>query len=204
MSLGRTGFIGRFKPLHLGAALALETLCQQSDHVIIGIGSSNKYNARSPFTAEESEDMINAVLAEYSNYEIVKIPDFAQEAKYSDGNKWKSYMIQEFGTLDHFVSGNTYVSDLLSTHYDVIHPASLIPPDEQIPIRATEVRIKMAQNTVWQSLVPEIVVDYLENNNLVERFRNEFGLETLTHLINHPDYLTDESTLAEKLHTTET
>lgn len=60
-TLGAVGFIGRFKPLHNGAALALETLCEQADKVKIGIGSVNKYNLRNPFTAEESQEMIGCV-----------------------------------------------------------------------------------------------------------------------------------------------
>ena len=54
--LGRVGFIGRFKPLHKAAAIVLEEICKRSDHVIIGIGSANKYNYRNPFTAELSDE----------------------------------------------------------------------------------------------------------------------------------------------------
>lgn len=50
----KLGAIGRFKPLHLGAAAMLEALCENAEEVVIGIGSSNKYNLRNPFTAEES------------------------------------------------------------------------------------------------------------------------------------------------------
>ena len=44
--LGTIGLIGRFKPLHLGASVLLESACEKAEKVIIGIGSSNKYNIR--------------------------------------------------------------------------------------------------------------------------------------------------------------
>ena len=62
MTLGRVGFIGRFKPLHWGGARALDALCSQATHVMIGIGSANKHNARNPFSAEETQEMLDAYL----------------------------------------------------------------------------------------------------------------------------------------------
>lgn len=180
MKLGRVGVIGRFKPLHNGGAVMLDAICEHAEHVIIGLGSSNKYNLRNPFTAEESAGMVHAHLSlRFSNYELIHVPDFGHIKEYSDGRKWKEYVQEHFGALDHFVSGNEYVSELLKDKYNVIHPTALISPEKYVMIRATEVRMKMARYEDWQSLVPEVVAQYLENNNLVERFRKKFGLQTI-------------------------
>lgn len=200
MSLGKVGVIGRFKPFHLGAAVMLEAICEQAEQVVIGIRSSNKYNARNPFTAAESREMVDAVLSpRFSNYEVVEVPDFGHIPEYSDGSKWKEYVIEHFGKLDNFISGNGYVKDLLSQDYPIIHPASLIQVEKQVYIRAAMVRMEMAKGGNWKSLVPEQVAAYLESKGLVERFRKEFGLETLGQLTDD-SYARSESSSAEKRH----
>lgn len=203
MTLGRVGVIGRFKPLHKGAAIMLESICEQAAHVIIGVGSSNKYNARNPFTAEESKDMINLVLASrFSNYEILQVPDFGHIPEYKGGQKWKEYVIEHYGDIDHFVSGNDYVRTLLQDDYHIIHPGDIIPKEKWIWLKASHVRVAMAQYRDWKSFVPEVVAEYLEKNDLVDRFREEFGLQTLASLL-ESDYLSRESAEAEQLHAME-
>ncbi len=180
MKLGRVGVIGRFKPLHNGGALMLDAVCENADHVLIGLGSSNKYNLRNPFTIEESAGMVQAYLSpRYSNYQLVPVPDFGHVPEFSDGKKWKEYVKEHFGALDYFVSGNAYVSDLFKDTYVIIHPSVFIPKEKHLKIRATEVRLKMARYEDWQALVPETVASYLETNGLVDRFRKEFGLQTI-------------------------
>ena len=180
MKLGRAGTIGRFKPLHNGGAAMLETVCSMAEHVIIAVGSVNKYNARNPFTAEESKAMIDAFLRErFSNYEAVFLPDFGHIPEYSDGQKWRNHVLEQFGELDCLVTGNEYVEDLFSSDYEIIHPGDLIPREKQIMLRATEVRVEMAKAGNWEKLVPEEVADYIKINRLDKRFRAEFGLETL-------------------------
>lgn len=200
----RIGFIGRFKPFHLGAAMALEALCEIADEVIIGLGSSNKYNLRNPFTAEESQEMVDAFLkSKFSNYKFVKVPDFGHIKKYSDGEKWKSVVKELFGNLDLFVSGNDYVIELLKDEYKIERPVSFVPKEKQIPIKATLVRVAMAQGDDWKKMVPKETVTYLESKGLVERFRKEFGLETLAMLAENPTCFRAETYDHEKSHAKE-
>lgn len=200
----RVGFIGRFKPFHLGAAMALEALCGIADEVIIGLGSSNKYNLRNPFTAEESQEMVDAFLKpRFSNYKFVKVPDFGHIKKYSDGKKWKSAVKELFGSLDIFVSGNDYVIGLLKDEYKIERPVSFVHKEKQVPIKATLVRVAMAQGDDWKRLVPKETAAYLESKGLAERFRKEFGLETLAMLAENPNYLMAETYNQEKSHAKE-
>jgi len=201
MKLGTVGVIGRFKPLHNGGAVMLETLCQNADCVKIGIGSSNRYNARNPFTAQESKEMIDRFLSKkYSNYEFIFVQDFGHIPEYSNGQKWKQCIVEQYGKLDCFVTGNEYVASLLESDYKIIHPSNLIPKDEQIMLRATEVRIEMSRFGEWKKLVPNEVSDYLEEKGLVERFRKEFGLETLAKLAEGENFSSFESKEKEKSH----
>jgi len=202
-AFGSVGFIGRFKPLHNGAALVLERLCEAADHVVIGIGSSNKYNLRNPFTPEETKAMIDAYLRpRFTNYETLFVPDFGHLPEGRDGRLWKSYVIEYFGNLDVFVTGNSYVAELLKDHYAILHSAALIPREEQFRLRASAVRHAMALGADWKSYVPKEVAAYLESHGLIERFRNEFGLDMLAESAEH-DWWADEPLHAEQRYTHE-
>jgi len=180
MELGRTGFVGRFKPLHEGAARALDALCEQASEAIIGIGSANKYNQRNPFTANEVRGMLDAYLApRHTNYRIIEIPDFAHLPGMSDGAPWATHVRDAYGTLDTFVTGNPFVQRLLTPTYNIIHPSNIIEREKWIRLRATDVRIAMARGDGWEGLVPVEVATYLKERKLDERFRAEFGLATL-------------------------
>ena len=198
----QVGFVARFKPLHNGAVV-LEEICKQSEHLIIGIGSSNKYNLRNPFTAEESHGMVDAYLKpRASNYSVIYVPDFGHIPGYADGQKWREYVITHFGQLDAFITSNDYVAGLLQGDYPIVHPASLLPPERQFKLKATQVRYEMASGGDWRSLVPPEVAQYLESNGLVERFRREFGLATIAELAGK-EYCQSEDKSMESSHARE-
>ena len=182
-SLGTVGIIGRFKPLHNGSLQMLESACRNAKKVIIGIGSSNKYSVRNPFTAEESKDMIQAALAKkYSNYRFLFIPDTAHVD--SSGELWRKQVVKQFGKLDCFITGNAYLKNFLNKHYKILHPQDIIHAEDQTNPHATQIRIAMVEQREWKSHVPKEVVSFLERNGLVERFRKEFGKQTLAENLN--------------------
>lgn len=183
----------------------LEAICCLAAEAIIGIGSSNKYDLRNPFTAEETEKMIQAYLApRFSNFQMVRIPDFGHLPEYADGQMWKNYVIKTFGILDFFVSGNPYTSKLLQEDYKILHPKEIIPPEKYVSLRATKVRMEMANNSdCWKELVPVEVADYLIKSSLLERFQREFGEETLKSIKNNVDYRKIETMEEERQHAAE-
>ncbi|MEK6964424.1 MAG: hypothetical protein AABX70_08450 [Nanoarchaeota archaeon] len=175
--LGIVGTVARFKPVHKGHAVMLETLCERSDYVYIGLGSSNRYNVRNPFTPQESAEMIDLVLKpKFSNYSFVEVPDL------DNGPKWRELALGLFGKLDHFVTANDYVETLLKNDYSVIHPARLVPQDKWVYICATMVRDALAKGEPWEHMVPDPVTVYLKEKGLADRFVKEFGLATLATL----------------------
>ena len=165
--------IASCKPVHLGHAAILWAVCSSGGAALIGIGSSNRYNARNPFTLDETRDMIELALAEFTNYQIIPIPDL------DDGPRWRVVVKDLFGDLDVFVTANPYVASLLRDDYRVIPPVELIPPRERVPAEGSEVRRAMARGDDWESLVPNVIAEYIKSNRLDKRFREEFGLETL-------------------------
>jgi nicotinamide-nucleotide adenylyltransferase len=171
--IDRIGMIARWRPVHLGHAPVLRALCDRASEALIGIGSSNIYDVRSPFTLEETIDMIRRVLADRQNYTLIPVPDLF------DGPRWRIMVLELFGPLDLFVTENPYVASLLSEDYRVVRPVTLIAEDEKVAIDGTLVRREMARGNSWRDLVPQEVADYITAKKLDERFRREFGLETL-------------------------
>lgn len=169
----RIGMVARWRPVHLGHVPVLQGLCRVARHALIGIGSSNRYNARNPFTLEETQDMLRRVLHDRDNYTLIPVPDL------DDGPRWRKMLLALFGPLDRFVTANPYVANLMREDYHVIHPITLVAEADRIPINGAMVRRAMAQGADWQALAPDVVVQYLTEHHLDERFRREFGLETL-------------------------
>jgi nicotinamide-nucleotide adenylyltransferase len=169
----RIGMVARWRPVHLGHAPVLRALCDRASQALIGIGSSNRYDLRNPFTLEETVDMIQLVLAGRTNYTLIPVPDL------DDGPRWRVMVIELFGPLDLFVTDNPYVSSLLATDYRIIKPVELVPEDEKIAVDGRMVRREMARGDGWRDLVPNEVADYIAARQLDERFRREFGLQTL-------------------------
>ena len=170
---GRIGTVARWKPVHLGHAAMLEALLGRADRVLVGIGSVNRYDLRSPFTAAETRDMLRLALAGRRGYEVIEVEDL------DDGPRWRDMVKERFGPLDLFVSDNDYVRDLLRPVYAVELPVRLVPPERRVPVDGTMVRRAMARGDDWQGLVPPKVAAYLEASGLAARFRREFGLATL-------------------------
>jgi len=169
----RIGMIARWKPVHRGHWVTLRTLCKTADKLLIGIGSSNRYNVRNPFTAVETEEMLRLSLDDLNNYEIIWVPDL------DDGPRWREMVRNLFGDLDLFVTDNPYVNSLLEKDYHTCRPVELLPPESHARINGSMVRAMMARGERWQDWVPAPCADYIQQNKLDERFRNEFGLETL-------------------------
>jgi nicotinamide-nucleotide adenylyltransferase len=169
----RLAMIARWKPVHLGHAAVLEALVARARHVTIGIGSSNRYDASNPFTANETVAMIRIALADCDRYTIVGVPDLGH------GPRWRAMVLELLGPLDLFVTANPYVRNLLRADYRVVHPAWLVPREHHIAVDGTMVRRRMALGEDWRALVPPAVAELLESRGLVDRFVREFGAETI-------------------------
>lgn len=173
----RIAMVARWKPVHLGHAAVLRGLSDAAQHALIGIGSSNRHDADNPFSAAETQDMIRRVLAGRDNYSLFEVPDLG------NGPKWRLLvrdLIEEQlatrgGRLGAFVTANDYVRDLMQGIYPVVHPIVIVAPRDRTRLTGTAVRKAMLQGgDDWRRLVPRCVADYLDEHNLVERFRREF------------------------------
>ena len=117
--------------------------------------------------------MVRLVLPGRANYSLIPVPDL------DDGPRWREMVIDLFGPLDLFVTANPYVTSLLAADYEIIKPIKLVPKDERVAVNGSMVRKEMARGGDWRSLVSEEIADYITAGHLDERFRREFGLQTL-------------------------
>jgi len=117
--------------------------------------------------------MIRLALPGRENYTLIPVPDL------DDGPRWRLMIRDLFGPLDLFVTANPYVASLLAKDYRIVKPVELILQDERIAVDGTMVRREMARGTAWRDLVPKEIADYIALRQLDERFRREFGLQTL-------------------------
>ena len=167
--VGRLAMIARWKPVHLGHAAVLEELVERADEVILGIGSSNRYNAKNPFTAAETAEMLRLVVGHRPEVRLVEVPDL------DDGPRWRLMVREMLGPLDLFVTANGYVRGLLLEDYPILHPVHLVAPERRVRVNGTMVRAAMARGEDFRALVPEAVARFLDERGLVERLRAEFG-----------------------------
>lgn len=172
-SFKKIGMIARWRPVHLGHEAILRALCRSGEEMLIGIGSSNRYNYRNPFTLAETTHMLELVLSEFDNRRIIPVPDL------DDGPRWRVMVKEIFGALDLFVTENPYVANLLKDDYRIMRPIELIPLRERVPVDGSGVRRAMARGEEWETLVPPVIAEYIRSNQLDVRFRREFGLQTL-------------------------
>ncbi len=158
--------VARWRPVHLGHAAVLAGLQRWADTVKIGVGSSETYDARNPFTYAEVVRMIGLVAP---TVEVVAVPDL------HDGPRWRSMVVERFGALDAFVTANSYVRDLLQNDYPVLHPVHLVAPEARTRLDATTVRRAMVLGDTWRDMVPAAVAELLEAEGVPQRVRREFG-----------------------------
>jgi nicotinamide-nucleotide adenylyltransferase len=165
--------VARWQPVHAGHVPVLRALCDRADRAVIGIGSANRHTARTPFSLAETADMIRLVLDGRDNYDLLPIPDL------DDGPRWREMVVEMLGPLDLFVTANPYVWSLLEDAYPLVKPVELIPAEAGVAVDGTMVRREMARGDGWRALVPDRVAAYITARQLDERFRREFGLQTL-------------------------
>ncbi len=178
--LTKIAMIARWKPVHRGQAAVLRGLRAAAGTVIIGIGSSNRYNARNPFTLAETEEMLAITLGQRENISMLPIPDL------DDGPRWRLMVRDMLGDdLDLFVTDNPYVANLLTEFYPIERPVAFVPLNERIRVNGTMVRQAIARGEDWQALVPPEIAEYISSRKLDERIRREFGLQILADAVKY-------------------
>ncbi|MFH0861576.1 MAG: nicotinamide-nucleotide adenylyltransferase [Candidatus Altiarchaeota archaeon] len=159
----RSLVVGRFQPLHLGHLRMIEHVAEESKHLVIGIGSSNREpSADNPFTAGEREEMFQGSLKSGKKFELVPIPDFG------DDEKWIAW-IKENIEFDVFWTNSPNERRIFEEAGCKVNHIPFFDRDEY---SATEVRRRMMEGGDWERLVPAGTAKVIERLGGGQRLRS--------------------------------
>ena len=158
--------IGRFQPFHLGHLDAVKFALSNVDELLIGIGSSNRFNEkRNPFTADERKEMIDASLDESTlgKIKIYYIPDV------SDHDKWTYHIDEIVPKYDVVFSNDEFTHTLFGKRgIKVI----LVPLKQREILSGTDIRVKIRDGQDLSRLVPDGTKKVLLKLNAKSRLTN--------------------------------
>jgi len=157
-------YIGRFQPYHEGHHAMVERIAGEVDELVLGIGSADQsHTERNPFTAGERIMMLTKATAEMDLITYaVPIEDLNRNAV------WVSHVQSMSPRFDVAYSNNPLVVRLFEEAGVEVRQSPMFRREE---FQGTEIRERMVANSDWESLVPEAVVETIEEIDGVARLR---------------------------------
>ncbi|WP_254767267.1 nicotinamide-nucleotide adenylyltransferase [Salinilacihabitans rarus] len=157
-------YIGRFQPYHNGHHNMVERIAEDVDELVLGIGSAgDSHTVRNPFTAGERIMMITKSLVDYDLVTYaVPIEDLERNSV------WVSHVQSMSPDFDVAYSNNPLVIQLFHEAGVEIRQS---PMFNREVLEGTEVRERMIDNGDWRSLVPDAVVEVVEEIGGIERIQ---------------------------------
>jgi len=160
----RAFYIGRFQPYHLGHHKVIGMLINEVEELIIGVGSAQKsHTTIDPFTAGERVMMISKAVSEFDiPFYVIPIEDVEYNSL------WVSHVKAMVPPFSVVFSNNPLVERLF---YEAGIPVRNLPMFNRGKYSGTEIRRRMIEGEVWESLVPKCVADIIYEVKGVERIR---------------------------------
>ena len=162
--------IGRFQPLHNGHMEVLRKCAEESDHLIVGIGSAQiSHDPDNPFTAGERYMMISESLKDMgiTDFSIVPIEDLN---RYS---VWVAHVVSMVPPFKRVYTNNPMTRRLFQeAGYEVRRS----PMYNRSVYSGTEVRRRIAADEEWRSLVPCAVSEIIDSIDGVGRIKDISGV----------------------------
>ncbi len=157
-------YIGRFQPFHNGHLNMVKRIADDVDELVLGIGSADdSHTVRNPFTAGERIMMITKSLVEFDLVTYaVPIEDLERNSV------WVSHVQSMSPDFDIAYSNNPLVVQLFREAGIEIRQS---PMFNREVLEGSEVRERMITDGDWESLVPEAVVEVVEEMNGIERIQ---------------------------------
>jgi len=160
--------VGRMQPVHDGHLDVIKRILDEVDEVIIGIGSAQlSHTLKDPFTAGERVMMLTKALTENgvpaSSYYIIPIEDI------SCNSVWVAHVEMLTPPFKYVYSGNPLVQRLfVEAGYQVTEP----PLFNREIYSGTEVRKRMLQDENWEDLVPDSVLEVINEVEGILRLKH--------------------------------
>ncbi|WP_248898106.1 nicotinamide-nucleotide adenylyltransferase [Haloplanus halobius] len=155
-------YIGRFQPYHSGHHAVVKQIADDIDEVVVGVGSADQsHTERNPFTAGERVMMITKSLRELdATTYVVPIEDLNRNAV------WVSHVQSMSPTFDIAYSNNPLVVRLFEEAGVEVRQSPMFDRGE---LQGAEIRQRMTESGAWRELVPDGVVEVVEECNGVAR-----------------------------------
>ncbi|WIV68120.1 nicotinamide-nucleotide adenylyltransferase [Natrialbaceae archaeon AArc-T1-2] len=157
-------YIGRFQPFHNGHRQVVEAIAEDVDELVVGIGSAgDSHSARDPFTAGERIMMITKALvdSELVTY-VVPIEDLERHSV------WVSHVQSMSPDFDVAYSNNPLVIQLFREASVEVRQSPMFNRDV---LEGAEIRRRMIEGGEWKHLVPDAVVEVVDEIDGLERLR---------------------------------
>ncbi|MFB6235345.1 MAG: nicotinamide-nucleotide adenylyltransferase [Halopenitus sp.] len=157
-------YIGRFQPFHNGHQHMVEEIADEVDELVLGIGSAgDSHSTRNPFTAGERVLMVT------KSVEDVDLTTYVVPIEDLDRNSvWVSHVQSMSPGFDVAYSNNPLVIRLFTEAGVEVRQSPMFRRDV---LEGTELRERMIRDRDWESLVPDAVVDVVEEVNGVDRIQ---------------------------------
>ena len=158
--------IGRFQPFHLGHLDAVLFGLARIDKLMIGIGSSNKYNEKkNPFSAAERKEMILSSIEPsiVSRIKIFDIPDV------DNHEKWTFEIDQIIPKYDVVFTNDEFTKTLFEKRQINVIQVILKAREK---FSGTNIRKLITDDKNWQDLVPQGTRKVLDRINATNRLKN--------------------------------
>ncbi|MFC6960910.1 nicotinamide-nucleotide adenylyltransferase [Halocatena marina] len=156
--------IGRFQPFHEGHQTMVERIAPEVDELVLGIGSADQsHTMRNPFTPGERIMMITKAVSklDLTTY-AVPIEDLNRNAV------WVSHVQSMSPHFDVAYSNNPLVVRLFEEAGVEVRSTPMIRREE---LEGSEVRDRMCRDENWESLVPDAVVEVIDEIDGANRLR---------------------------------
>ncbi|MFC4548987.1 MULTISPECIES: nicotinamide-nucleotide adenylyltransferase [Halorussus] len=162
--MNRGFYIGRFQPFHNGHLSVVETISEEVDELVLGIGSAGDSHTRhDPFTAGERIMMITKSLVD------LDLVTYAVPIEDLDRNSvWVSHVQSMSPDFDIAYSNNPLVIQLFTEAGVEVRQS---PMFNRGVLEGTEVRDRMVKGENWEKLVPDAVVEIVEETGGIERIQ---------------------------------
>ncbi|MDJ1431072.1 nicotinamide-nucleotide adenylyltransferase [Halostagnicola sp. A-GB9-2] len=157
-------YIGRFQPFHNGHYNMVKRIAEDVDELVLGIGSAgDSHSTRNPFTAGERIMMITKSLVEFD------LVTYAVPIEDLDRNSvWVSHVQSMSPDFDIAYSNNPLVIQLFEEAGVDVRQS---PMFNREVLEGTEVRERMIDDEDWERLVPDPVVEVVDEANGIERLQ---------------------------------
>lgn len=179
-------FIGRFQPFHLAHMQTIQIALQQSQNVILALGSAqNERNIKNPFLAIEREQMIlsNFSQEDQARIKFVHVIDVYNDEKWQKLVKSLIHNVVEVdakvGLIGHFKDDSSYYLKFFP-EWKMVELESLVGA-----LSATPMREAYYRGEIQNDKFPEGTIHFLQEFQKTEMYRQlscKFAMNDKTNL----------------------